>query len=71
MWNQVADENLIDPKKTKKEWVTAPGACEGCEELSGVRVGLNESWDTEWGALKEPPAHPNCSCSYEVIPHIL
>ena len=42
-----------------KEWLTAPGCCEACEDVNGEIVGLNEPFSS--GDMF-PPLHPNCLC---------
>lgn len=45
----------------KKEWLTAPGACEICldNEAQGP-IGLEESFNS---GVSAPSAHPNCKCA--------
>ncbi len=69
VWAQAADEGLIDPDKTMKRWIIAPGACEICVEMEGEEALLNEPWITANGPVMTPSeVHPNCNCSFEIIP---
>jgi len=44
---------------SKKEWLTAPGCCEDCLDLSGEVVGIDEMFS---GGVESPPLHTNCLC---------
>lgn len=71
-WQQLAEEGVIDPNTTVKEWRTAPEfvsskteVCPICEPMDGVRAPL-------WAEFPEvgvvmPPAHPNCRCRAVLI----
>jgi len=43
-----------------REWLTAEGCCDACQELDGVIVGLREPFP---GGIDGTPAHPNCRCA--------
>ncbi len=47
-----------------KEWLIASDACEECEPLNGVVVGLDEDFPD--GAGDGPPKHPRCRC--DILP---
>ena len=60
---QAANKGLVDPKTAQRQWMTAPmDVCQVCAPLHGVTVGLYESW-----YLGDPPAHPNCRCTFRLI----
>lgn len=67
VWNEAADQGLIDRDKQVKVWVTIPDndRSEICADLDGVRVGLDEQfYVAQTGELVDhPPAHPNCRSS--------
>lgn len=73
LWNQAADEKLIDPKKSEKEWVAGPGACLDCKEMNGERVPIDEPWITPDGdpVMEPSQIHPSCNCGMEIHPEIL
>ena len=67
---QAAERGLINPVLAKKQWVTSSfDVCEICVPLSGVAIGLKESFGAHLpdGGLA-PPAHPNCRCRIREIP---
>lgn len=42
----------------KKEWLTADGCCDECEQLNGVQVGIDDEFPEG-----DAPLHPNCRCT--------
>ncbi len=71
VWKQAVDQDLIDPKKTKKRWDAGAGACDDCQDMDGVEVPLDEQFTLPNGeTVDTPPAHPNCGCSFSVIPEV-
>lgn len=62
-WYQQADQGLLDPTLSSKEWLDAPGSCEICHALAGTKVvGLDSLFDTPFGKVKSGPCHPHCRC---------
>ena len=51
----------------KKEWLAAGDCCDDCAVIDGQAVGLRDYFDTPFGALNAPSAHPNCRCTIEEI----
>lgn len=49
----------------RKVWFANPGACEECEALNDVDVGIDESYgqDVFGEEMMAPPAHPFCRCT--------
>lgn len=49
---------------SRKEWVTRQDGrvCSYCDPISGVTARLGMPFDTDYGLLVSPPAHPNCRC---------
>lgn len=43
-----------------KRWILGDEACDACQALDGVTVGLDEAFPGEGG--DGPPLHPNCRC---------
>jgi len=65
MW-QAADRGLVNPQEARKQWVTSRfDVCPICVPLSGVTVGLRDSFGPPGQA---PPAHPNCRCTIRMLP---
>lgn len=51
----------------KKRWIVGDGCCDDCQDLDGVEVLLEESFDYADGPVDGPPAHPNCRCDVEPV----
>lgn len=47
-----------------KRWLISADACEECQQLDGVVVGINDSFPN--GGGDGPPLHPNCRC--DIVP---
>ena len=61
-----ADQGLVNPTLARKQWVTSRfDVCPVCVPLSGVTVGIKESFGAPGQA---PPAHPNCRCTIRMLP---
>lgn len=69
VWQQAAEDKLFDIKTAKKRWIVDGNPCEICEEMDGVEVDLDDSWDVgEYGSVDVPnEVHPNCMCGMELI----
>ena len=64
--NQAAKKGLIDPAAAMRQWISSPmDACPICTDLNGAIVPLNQSW-----YAGEPPAHPNCRCTWLLVPNV-
>jgi SPP1 gp7 family putative phage head morphogenesis protein len=49
-----------------KQWITGDGCCDACDELDGVTIGLDDTFNADGDEIDGPPYHPNCRC--DVIP---
>jgi hypothetical protein len=71
LWEQSADEGLIDKDKAKRQWVIDPVTAKGCpvcEPMDGQTVGLYEPFTTGLGdEVFAPVAHPRCNCLINLI----
>lgn len=68
LWNQAADQGLIDMATARKKWVVTPDdrLCPICRPIPGMNkegVPLESSFQTPKGPKGSPPAHPQCRCS--------
>jgi len=66
LWEQLIDENHIDASRTERQWVTALDERvddDICAPMEGVRVPIDEEFDTPAGSMFAPPAHPGCRCT--------
>jgi hypothetical protein len=45
-----------------KEWFTSGQSNDGCVEVHGQVVPLDQDFDTPFGPLPAPPGHPRCRC---------
>jgi hypothetical protein len=68
IWNQAADQGLINHQTSKKVWIVDGNPCEICEPMDGVAVPIEESWTLNTGETVDNPtdAHPNCFCGMEL-----
>lgn len=48
-----------------KEWQASNGACQICGPLDGLKVPINDNYNSDVGA--NPPGHPNCRCGQRLI----
>ena len=55
-------QDLIS-SNSKRKWVATAGACKICRSVNRTEVGLRESWP-----IGEPPAHPQCRCTWVLVP---
>jgi hypothetical protein len=63
---EARDAGLVEGK-VMKQWSTADdeATCDECAELGAAGpVGEDESFSTE---VDDPPAHPNCRCSFDYV----
>ena len=69
LWQEAVENGLIDPARTRKEWITTPDdrLCEFCEELDGVRVPLDGTFNSPLGPVGEPTLHPRCRCAMRLV----
>lgn len=63
-WRQAREQGFLGPN-AEKVWITTPDekTCLICAPMNGVRVKLDEPFQTLNGEFMMPPAHPNCRCS--------
>lgn len=72
VWQEGANQGLIDREATAKEWVVDGDPCPVCEPMDGVQVGLDEAWVLTYpnGEIKyvqvPSESHPNCFCGMEL-----
>lgn len=69
LWQQMSEGGLFDATVAMKEWVATNDDRThlGCLVLDGVRVGVNESFQTEVGPLAGPGLHPACRCVASLV----
>jgi hypothetical protein len=68
-WHDEVDRGRIDAELSVKEWVPGPDACDECTSLEGYEVeGVDALFDTDFGKIAMPPAHPHCRCSVTLHP---
>lgn len=67
LWNQLADQGLINRTTIRRVWITTldDRLCPICEPIPSMNVEgvlLNQPFVTPVGAILFPPAHPQCRC---------
>jgi len=65
LWEQNASKGVLPEERTRRHWITAPGACPICLQVPKMNVDgvkLNENFRTELGEITLPPLHPHCRC---------
>lgn len=72
LWNQAAEQGLIDPVTARKKWVVTPDdrLCPICRPIPKNNkdgVPLGGSFKTSVGLRESPPAHPQCRCSMSLV----
>ncbi len=72
IWNQAADQGLLNPNTVRRGWVVTPDdrLCPICEPIPSMNpdgVPLNGTFNTPIGAVIGPPAHPNCRCAEAIV----
>ncbi len=66
-YNQMAASGLLQ-KSAKKIWTTGRfDVCDICTPMNGYMVGVKENFPI--GYQGNPPAHPNCRCTTEIVPN--
>lgn len=63
-WNQAVEGGLLD-KTSRRAWIATDDACEDCQALDGVEVGLEEEYPEE--GVDGPPLHPRCRCTEGIV----
>lgn len=60
LWNEAADQGLLDRSRTSRIWIVTPDdrLCPECAPLDGVTVPFDGSFD----GVEDPPLHPQCRC---------
>lgn len=68
VWQQAADQGLIDSHTAQKIWVVDGNPCEICEPMDEEPADLYGFWSLNNGDTVEIPseAHPNCMCGMEL-----
>jgi hypothetical protein len=66
-WRQAREAGLL-PAEARRFWVVTPDdrLCPECRQIPGMNkdgVGLDEVYQTPFGPLPGPPAHPQCRCA--------
>lgn len=72
VWQQGADQGLIDRDTARKVWIIDGDPCEICIAMDGVEVGLDEDWEveTDGGIVNvtvPSEIHPHCMCGMELM----
>lgn len=56
-----------EEERVRRQWLLTPGACPQCAQIPGMNpeegVGLRQEFETPYGPLLLPPAHPACRCT--------
>jgi len=61
------DRGLL-PETARKRWQTSSlDVCPICVPLNGQLAPIKEPFDN---GLMTPPAHPNCRCSFNIVPNV-
>lgn len=67
LFNQAAENGLIDLNKTRKKFIVTPDdrLCKICRPIpqENTEVGVNEPFQTSVGPKMVPPIHPGCRCA--------
>lgn len=65
LWEQAADQGLIDRQTVQRRWVTARDerVCPICGPLHGEKVALRGNFTSGNSIALHPPIHPRCRCS--------
>lgn len=68
IWQQAAEQGLIDPHTAKKVWIVDGNPCEICDPMDGKKIGLYEYWTLSNGLVVDTPSesHPHCMCGMEI-----
>ena len=66
LWDEAADQGVIDDGEFLKTWLTAPDdrLCPICEELEGESVEMSGDFSI---GVSQPPAHPQCRCATGLV----
>lgn len=69
IWRIAVKLGLIDPEIARIRWRTARDerVCPKCGPLDGVKIKINEMFDTAVGPVDGPPLHPICRCELEML----
>lgn len=69
LWDQMADEGLIEKDRARKVWIVTPDdrLCEICAAIPGMNPegvpAQGGEFATDVGPVPYPPAHPQCRCA--------
>jgi hypothetical protein len=69
-WDQLVDEQAVDPSKLRKRWRTHRDerVCLICKPMHNVTIGWWDKWVLPNGTpFDGPPAHTNCRCEVTVL----
>lgn len=68
IWQQMTHDGLI-PRGALKRWIVTPDdrLCPVCAAVGGQEVPLNDAFQTGYGPVQSPPAHPNCRCAMGLV----
>ncbi len=72
LWEQAADEGLIERDRTRRKWIVTRDdrLCPICAPIPSIRgniVAINEPFQTPVGARMHPPVHPSCRCAVRLV----
>lgn len=68
LWEAAEREGLLDTGRARRHWVVTPddALCPNCRAVPRMNpdgVGLREPFQTPYGPLMHPTAHPSCRCA--------
>ncbi len=64
-WRQANAQGLLDAS-LREHWLPGPEACPQCDEIPSLNPGgvaIQGLFNTPYGMLAAPPAHPSCQCA--------
>lgn len=77
-WHDLADKGFLDADRAGKQWTSAEDhdICPECDYLGDpmgdhkgglIVIGLDTPFETEFGPVIMPPAHPHCRCGAVIL----
>jgi len=72
LWKQAAEQGLLDPISTRKQWVVTPDSrlcpiCRPIPKMNPKGVSLDGTYKTPKGAMVGPTAHVMCRCAEKIL----
>jgi hypothetical protein len=70
-YQQAADDGFLSKQHSVKQWEVSPfDVCPICVGLGqGKPIKLDDYFQAGAVAVQYPPAHPNCRCTFNVVPN--